>query len=213
MATTYLQLTNELLRELNELPLTTANFATAVGVQQHVKDSVNKAYLDIVNYEPQWPFLATAESGTTDPMYGNVVVDTVAGQRFYELKTASDSITTDYGSVDWDNFYLTTVGVDGESAPYTGKNLEYCTLEQWKRFRRVGENLDDADTQNHGVPNIIIRSPDSRKFGLSPIPDKVYKVWFYAYDLPTKLDEHADTLLFPDMYAPCLLYTSDAADE
>ena len=113
MATTYLQLTNELLRELNELPLTTANFATAVGVQQHVKDSVNKAYLDIVNYEPQWPFLATAESGTTDPMYGNVVVDTVAGQRFYELKTASDSITTDYGSVDWDNFYLTTVGVDG----------------------------------------------------------------------------------------------------
>ena len=205
MASTYLDLTNELLRELNELPLTTSTFATAVGVQQHVKDSVNKAYLDIVNYEPQWPFLSAGESGTTDPMYGNVVVDTVAGQRFYELKAASDSITTDYGSVDWDNFYLTTVGVDGESAPYTGKNLEYCTLEQWKRFRRVGENLEDADTQNHGVPNIIIRSPDSRKFGLSPIPDKVYTVWFYAYDLPTKLNAHGDTIVFPDMYAPVLL--------
>ena len=205
MASTYLDLTNELLRELNELPLSSSTFATAVGVQQHVKDSVNKAYLDIVNYEPQWPFLSSGESGTTDPMYGNVVVDTVAGQRFYELKAASDSITTDYGSVDWDNFYLTTVGVDGESAPYTGNNLEYCTLEQWKRFRRNSENLDDADTQNHGVPNIIIRSPDSRKFGLSPIPDKVYKVWFYAYDLPTKLDGYGDTLVFPDVYAPVLL--------
>ncbi len=98
-----------------------------------------------MNYEPQWSFLSAGESGTTDPMYGNVSVDTVAGQRFYELKTDSDSITTDYGSVDWDNFYITTVGVAGESAPYTGKNLEYCTLEQWKRFRRVSENKDDAE--------------------------------------------------------------------
>ena len=205
MASTFLDLTNEVLRELNELPLTTGNFDTAIGVQQHVKDSVNKAYFDIVNYEPQWAFLAAGESGTTDPMYGNVSVDTVAGQRFYELKPSSDSIFDDYGSVDWDNFYITTVGVDGESAPYTSKNLEYCTLEQWKKFRRVHENLDDADTQSYGVPNIIIRSPDSRKFGLSPIPDKVYKVWFYAYNQPTKLSAFGDTLAFPDMYAPVLL--------
>lgn len=205
MATTYLELTNELLRELNELPLNATTFDGAVGVQQHVKDSVNKAYFDIVNYEPQWSFLSAGESGTTDPMYGNVSIDTVAGQRFYELKPSSDSIVNDYGSIDWDNFYITTVGVTGESAPYTGKNLEYCTLEQWKRFRRVPENLDDADTQNHGEPNIVIRSPDARKFGLSPIPDKVYKVWFYAYNLPTKLAAHTDTLVFPDMYAPVLL--------
>lgn len=205
MASTYLDLTNELLRELNELPLTTSNFAAAVGVQQHVKDSVNKAYLDIANYEPQWPFLASAESGTTDPMYGNTYVETVVGQRFYELKPTSDSITTDYGSVDWDNFYLTTVGVAGATTPYTGKNLEYCTLEKWKTFRRVHENLDDADTQNFGEPNLVIRSPDSRKFGLSPIPEKAYRIWFYAYDLPIKLSESTDTLVFPDMYAPVLL--------
>lgn len=205
MATTFLELTNELLRELNELPLTGANFSSAIGVQQHVKDSVNKAYLDIVNYEPQWPFLATGESGATDPMYGNVYIETVIGQRFYELKPTSDSITTDYGSIDWDNFYITTVGVAGATAPYVGRNLRYTTNEQWKTFRRVHENLDDADTQNFGEPSLVIRSPDSRKFGLSPIPDKVYRVWFYAYDLPTKLDAHGDALVFPDVYAPVLL--------
>ena len=66
----YLDLTNELLREMNEVPLTSGSFAGATGIQQHVKDAVNRAYLDIVNEEPQWPFLSANLSGTTDPMYG-----------------------------------------------------------------------------------------------------------------------------------------------
>ena len=56
--TTFLNLTNELLREMNEVELASGSFATATGIQAHVKDSVNRAYLDIVNEEPQWPFLA-----------------------------------------------------------------------------------------------------------------------------------------------------------
>ena len=92
MATTYLQLTNELLREFNEVELTSSNFSSSVGVQSHIKDLVNRAYLDMVNEEPQWPFLAVGESGSTDPMYGNVIVETVAGTRWYELKEASSSI-------------------------------------------------------------------------------------------------------------------------
>ena len=55
---------------------------------------------------------------------------------------------------------------------------------------------DDADTQSYGVPSRVIKSPDNRKFGLSPIPDKVYKIWFYAYLLPTELDSHADEIVF-----------------
>ena len=42
MATTYLDLTNEILRELNEVPLTSSNFSSAVGFQQFVKDAINK---------------------------------------------------------------------------------------------------------------------------------------------------------------------------
>ena len=205
MAMTYLELTNELLRELNEVPLESGNFSTAIGVQAHVKDSINKAYFDIINQEPQWPFLAAAESGDVDPMYGNVYVETVIGQRWYELKPSSDSLVDDYGSVDWDNFYLTTVGVAGATAPYVGRNLRYTTTEEWKDFRRVSENLDDADTQNYGEPDRIIRSPDARKLGLSPIPNKVYRVWFYAYNLPTKLTLFGDQLVFPDMYSTVLL--------
>jgi hypothetical protein len=205
MATNYLQLTNELLREMNEVPLTTSNFSSAIGVQAHAKDCINRAYLDIVLEEPQWPFLSVGDSGTTDPMYGNTYIETVANTRWYELKPASDSILNDYGSVDWDNFYLTTVGVTGESAPYTAKNLRFTTIEEWKDFYRAKENADDAEDANGGEPKRVIRSPDGRMLGLSPIPDKVYRVWFYAYTQPTQLSAYSDEIVFPDVYKTVLL--------
>ena len=200
MATTYLDITNEVLRELNEIPLTSANFANAVGLQQFVKDSVNKSIFDIANAEPQLPFFAVGESGATDPFYGNVTVATTAGTRWYELKASSSNIANDYASIDWDDFYITTINVSGESAPYVSKGLKFMTLADWKRYYRDSENADDADTQNHGEPKFIIKSPDSRKFGLSPIPDKVYNVHFYAFDKPTKLSAHGDTIVFPEQY-------------
>ena len=205
MATNYLQLCNEILREINEVELTTADFATSVGIQSHVKDLINRSYLDMVNEEAQWPFLTVEESGSTDPNYGNVTIDTVAGTRWYELKPSSDSLITDYSYIDWDNFLVTTIGVSGETAPYTSRNLKFTTIEEWKDYFRLGQNNDDADTQSYGVPNRVIKSPDNRKFGLSPIPDKVYKIWFYAYLLPTELDLYADEIVFPDLYVPVLI--------
>ena len=205
MATTYLQLTNELLREFNEVELTSSNFSSSVGVQSHIKDLVNRAYLDMVNEEPQWPFLAVGESGSTDPMYGNVYVETTAGTRWYELKAASSSIVDDYSYIDWDNFLLTTVGVSGESAPYTVRNLRFTTIEEWKDFFRLSQNKDDADQAEGGTPDRVIKSPDNRKFGLSPIPEQVYRIYYYAYNLPTELSAHGDAIVFPDLYVPVLI--------
>ena len=158
MATTYLQLTNEALRELNEVPLTSANFGDAVGLQQFVKDSVNKAIFDIANEEPQLPFFSAGVSGGTDPFYGNVTVATVAGTRWYLLKAGSSDMTTDYHSIDWDDFYITTINVSGESAPYVSKGLKFVTLDEWKRYYRDDENADDADTQNYGEPIRVKKS-------------------------------------------------------
>jgi hypothetical protein len=205
MATTYLTLTNEVLRELNEVQLTSANFSDAVGIQAFVKEAVNRSLDDIANDEPQLPFFSTAPSGGTDPFYGNVTVASVAGTRWYTIKSGSSSITTDYSAVDWDDFYLTTISVSGESAPYVSRGLKFMTLTDWARYVRDKENADDADTQNYGEPKYVIRSPDNRKFGLSPIPDKVYNVHFYAYDAPTSLSAHGDAIVLPDQYASVIL--------
>ena len=201
MATTYLDLTNEVLRELNELPLTAANFANATGFQKFVKDTVNKSIFDIANQEPQLPFFSAGVSGSTDPFYGNVTVPTVAGQRFYTLMSDSSSITTDYASIDWDDFYVTTINVSGETAPYVSRGLRFLTLDDWKRYYRDSENEDDANSQNYGEPKFVIKSPDSRKFGLSPIPDKVYNIHFYAFVRPTALSAYDDTMVLPEQYS------------
>ena len=201
MATTYLDLTNEVLRELNEIPLTAANFANATGFQKFVKDTVNKSIFDIANEEPQLPFFSAGVSGATDPFYGNVTVATVAGQRWYTLKAGSSSITTDYASIDWDDFYVTTINVSGETAPYVSKGLRFLTLDDWKRYYRDSENEDDANSQTYGEPKFVIKSPDNRKFGLSPIPDKVYNVHFYAFVRPTALSAYDDTMVLPEQYS------------
>ena len=200
MATTYLDLSNEVLRELNEVVLTSGTFASATGIQAFVKDALNKSLFDVANAEPQLPFFSAGVSGSTDPFYGNVTVATVAGQRWYTLKASSSSITTDYSSVDWDDFYITTINVSGESAPYTSTGLKFLTLADWKRYYRDAENADDADTQNYGEPRYVYKSPDHRKFGLSPIPDKVYNVHFYAFEKPTALSSYDDTIVMPDQY-------------
>jgi hypothetical protein len=205
MATTYLTLTNETLRELNEVQLTSSNFSDAVGIQAFVKESINRALNDIANEEPQLPFFAAAASGETDPFYGNVTVATVKGTRWYTLKSGSSSITTDYSSIDWDDFYITTISVSGESAPYVSRGLKFISLADWRRYLRDSENSDDADGQVHGEPRYVVRSPDHRKFGLSPIPDKVYNVHFYAYSKPTALSAHGDAIVLPDQYAPVIL--------
>jgi len=206
MATTYLALSNEILRELNEVVLTSASFASATGIQGFVKDALNKALFDVANEEPQLPFFAAAVSGGTDPFYGNVTVATVAGTRWYTLKSDSSSITTDYSSVDWDDFYLTTINVSGESSPYVSKGLKFLTLADWKRYNRDSENSDDAEGSDasHGEPAYVIKSPDHRKFGLSPIPDKVYNVHFYAFTKPTALSAHDDTIPMPEQYSNVL---------
>ncbi len=201
MATTFLTITNDVLRELNEIELTSATFSGATGIQNFVKNSINKSLKDIANEEPQLPFFAVAASGTTDPFYGNVTVATTAGTRWYLLKADSSSITTDYSSVDWDDFYITTINVSGESAPFVSKGLKFLTLDEWTRYYRDSENEDDANTAAYGEPKFVIRSPDHRKFGLSPIPDKVYNVHFYAYNAPTALSAHGDEIVLPDQYA------------
>ena len=203
MATTYLDLSNEVLRELNEVVLTSGTFASATGIQSFVKDAINKSLFDIANAEPELPFFSAGVSGGTDPFYGNVTVPTVAGQRWYTLKDGSSSITSDYAAVDWDDFYITTINVSGESAPFVSQGLRFLTLADWKQYHRDAENADDAkgSDASHGEPFYVFKSPDHRKFGLSPIPDKVYNVHFYAFEKPTPLSAHNDTIPMPEQYS------------
>ncbi len=205
MAYTYLEATNEILIESNEVELTSSNFSSAVGVQKFVKNIINRSYLDICAFKKTWPFLSYANSNANDPYAGNVSIETVAGQRWYLLKTGSTGIGTDFGRVDWRSFFATTEGATGATAPYSFSNLKFATFDEWFQKGNTLEAQGASTNTGYTMPSYVIASKDGRYFGLSSIPDKAYKIYFNAWVQPTKLSLHNDSILVPDKYVPVLL--------
>ena len=81
MASSYLVLVNNVLRDMNEVELTSSTFSSSRGVQTTVKDYVNKAISDILNSELNWPF--TRSEGS---------VDVIAGKQLYSFASISSSL-------------------------------------------------------------------------------------------------------------------------
>ena len=201
MAKTYLSMTNELLVEINEPEVTTVS--GALGIQKFVSNCVNRAYFDIVDAVDEWSWLKTA--APQNDYYGNTFIETVAGQRWYLMKASSTDVDTDYDSVNWDDFTLTTEGVTGKSSPHTINKLSFTTLSAWRQNYAASEEASKANTQTYATPVRVLRSSDGRRFGLSPIPDGVYRIYFFAYNRPAELTNDTDKVLFPEQYKPVLL--------
>ena len=87
MATTYLTLTNSVLRELNETELTSATFSSSRGIQTAVKDFVNKSVHDIYNESAEIPALHTRT--TQDLTIGDAEYDFPADMRRVDFDSFS----------------------------------------------------------------------------------------------------------------------------
>ena len=89
MASTYLTLTNNVLRDINEVELTSSSFGSSRGVQTSVKDFVNRAITDIINSELNWPF--TRAQGS---------LDLTSGKQLYAYATIASNLKyLDYDTV------------------------------------------------------------------------------------------------------------------
>jgi hypothetical protein len=88
MATTYLVLSNRVLRELNEVEMTSSNFSSSRGIQTAVKDFINKSIHDIYNEGAELPLLHTSTTQVTYPGDGEY------------------SFPTDMRRVDFESFFL-----------------------------------------------------------------------------------------------------------
>src|SRR5882672_2580991 len=80
MATTFLQLTNRVLTRMNEVNLTSSNFATATGASSLAQQTVNDAIRMILTEEQEWPFTIsnisqTLTSGTNEYAHSKDLVD------------------------------------------------------------------------------------------------------------------------------------------
>jgi len=178
----FLAITNKVLRSLNEVELTTANFANSRGIQTAVKDFVNRSINDIYTSELEWPFL-----------HADGTVTTVAG-------TAEYALVSGYKSVDVDTVYLIESSTDVKVIPY----IPYTQFTQ--KFRE--RDLDPTTTDNRAKPEYVYLTQDD-KIGFTPIPDKEYTIYYEYWQAHTDLSSSTDTPALPARYADTVVARSE----
>ncbi len=176
MATTYIDIVNVVLRDINEVPLTTGNFDSARGLQAFVKESVNRSLIDIVNYNDEWPWLSnTAIDATSSPHTHSFT--TIADQVQYAIDAAAPII-------DYDTIRLK------DPAAQNPIVLEHTTYDQ----------VVSAITDGTRIPHTFYVTADNGFIGLYPTPDKAYTVSYVSWKNPLLLSAQTDTIPFDERF-------------
>lgn len=190
MALTYLDVVNTVLRDTNEVPLTAQSFLNARGFHAFVKEAVNRGLMDIVNSSSEWPWLASVPMNMGVSAHSHEIV-TDRRQAIYEFPQGVNE-------VDWDSMVLTDL---------RGKETFRITpisYEEWAHYGNA-DVLSNRTNADLGRPTVIYRTKDANGFGLSPVPDKNYRIQFISWKAPELLRGPNDALPFPDQFYTVLV--------
>jgi len=172
---TYISLTNELLRRLNEVTMDVTDFSNAKNIQALAKDAINNAIREMLHYAQEWPFTLVTYTQTL-----------TTGTGVYSFPTAA-------ASVDWDSFYLK------KSSTYNNNpgKLKLVTFDYYtEKLRPVDDN---AGTGGYAPP-VYVYQTQELKFGLSPLPLYAYEVEYKYWSFPDDLVLHSDVCIVPDRF-------------
>tara|TARA_R110002153_G_scaffold4004_1_gene19277 strand:- start:1678 stop:2391 length:714 start_codon:yes stop_codon:yes gene_type:complete len=170
---TFINITNELLRRMNEVQIDSADFATVKNVQSLAKDAINSSIREILQDSQEWPFTF------------------VTYQQTMAIGTGVYSFPSDYSKADWDTFYLTTTS---NTSPRHLKSLSY---ESYLKYRRAD---DDAAGANGYSTTLNVYKTQENKFGVTPIPDKEYVIEYRYWKFPADLTLSTDVCIVPDRF-------------
>lgn len=173
---TFLALTNKLLRRLNEVELTDSTFASARNVGAAAKDCIIAAIAEINSSEYQWEWNTNTET-----------VNVVLGQVVYQFPT-DDTVP------DWNTFTLTA---SDDNPPQT---MKYLTSEEYYKYYRQNDlqQTDEITGAGSGWPKFMFPVPGG--FGVSPVPDKAYTMTYSYYKVPPELVLSTDTTNIPTVW-------------
>lgn len=190
MSLNYLYLINAVLRDTNEVPLTAANFHTSRGFHSFIKEAINRALMDVVNESTEWPWLANVPLDNSVSAHSSEV-EAERRQAIYEFPENTLE-------VDWDTFIIT------DMIGKTASQLIPISYEEWVRKGNVDvlSNRTDADL---GLPAVLYKTKDGRGFGLSPVPDKNYRIQYISWKTPVFFNDPIDVLPFPDRFYNVLI--------
>ena len=175
---TYINLVNELLRRLNEVEISEADFTTTKNVQSLAKDAVNSSIREILQDAQEWPFTLVTYQHTLS-----------SGTSIYDFPA-------DYSKADWETFYLT----NAESAHPT--HLPSISYESYVSEKR---SIDDvAGVSGYGKPTTVYKT-QSTKFGVTPPPDASYVIEYSYWKFPADLTLSDDICIIPDRFRHVVL--------
>jgi hypothetical protein len=175
MAYDFLGLVNDVAQRVNEVTLTSSNFASANGHYGAIKEAVNSAIRQI-NYEQfEWPFNHVTQEDTL-----------TIGQTRY-------TIPYDAKTVDMDTFRI-----KGDST--LGVKTQKLTIILYEEYLdKYADQEYNYDTDTTGVPRYIFRTPDGG-YGVVPAPDKAYELIYEYYALPVDLVNATDVPSIPEQF-------------
>ena len=172
---TFLSLTNELLRRLNEVQIDQADFANVKNVQALAKDAINSSIRQMLQDAQEWPFTLVTYEQTL-----------VAGTNAYNFPA-------DYSKADWDTFYIKQLTSENN----TPKKLNLITYDQYLTYYRSVEDLSGETGRTD--PDYVYMTQDT-KFGVTPVPDASYVVEYRYWKYPADLIAFDDTAIIPDRF-------------
>ena len=172
---TYISLTNELLRRINEVNLDVSDFAAARNVQALAKDAINSSIREIMQSAQQWPFAIVTETQTL-----------AVGVGVY-------SLPADASSVYWDSFYLKQLS----SAANRPTALPVITYDKYLTQYRPSEDMNGSS--GYMAPARVYQTQEM-KFGVNPLPDAAYEVEYKYWSYAPDLSDSADVPVIPDRF-------------
>ncbi len=173
--TTFMDLTNKLLRRINEVEIVQADFSSVRGVQAVAKDAINASINEINMQEFEWPF------------------NSATGSQVLTAGTEEYSFPSTMKSVDWDSFHL----VADDALNTDGMHLKKIARDT--RYKYLKNDDDNAGADGRNAPVYVYETP-SKGFGLSPSPDEAYTVTYNYYTKPVQLSAYDSTSAIDTVY-------------
>jgi|TARA_R100000734_G_C3293675_1_gene85127 hypothetical protein len=175
MATTFLTLTNDTLRRLNEVELTVTDFPNATGFRAQAKDAINASLQEISQKEFEFPF--NFQNGSLTLASG----------------TAEYTLAADFKVADWDSFRINHDAGNNISA----RKLRLINYDTF--LKRFFERDSEAGTGDFDQPIYVYRTLDN-KAGFTPIPDKTYSISYNYFAYASELVNPTDAMTVPDAF-------------
>lgn len=173
---TFIDLTNQLLRRLNEVEIAESDFASVRGVQATAKDAIRNSIAKINQAEYEWPFNAAEHT------------------QLLSVGLEEYSWPSTLKTVDWNSFFI-----QKDSGLGVGETTQLRFIDRDEYYRTYKGANDDVDGVGTGVPEYIAQG-FGNGFSIAPSPNKAYTLKYRYYMNHTDLVAYDDTTRVPEAY-------------